>query len=192
MIVFLRFAFACVLVAMLCVTSWASSVIAVWKLPRELATHPWFIATLFDTYFAFLTFWLWLAWKERTWLPRVAWLVATARAGPCRRLTPLIAPRQPTARAATDWYYWRSVRLPVACGGDDYAFVPPPLRPAAPTAFAETIQAGGAGGHPCTRKINSAKPFACAARRSATSASVRMPFASNLSSTSRIKTRFGY
>ena len=76
MIVFLRFAFACVLVAMLCVTSWASSVIAVWKLPRELATHPWFIATLFDTYFAFLTFWLWLAWKERTWLPRVAWLVA--------------------------------------------------------------------------------------------------------------------
>ena len=76
MTVFLRFAFACVLVAMLCVTSWASSVVALWDTPREVATHPWFVATLFDTYFAFLTFWLWLAWKERTWLPRAAWLVA--------------------------------------------------------------------------------------------------------------------
>jgi hypothetical protein len=31
---------------------------------------------LFDTYFAFLTFWLWLAWKERTWPRRLGWLVA--------------------------------------------------------------------------------------------------------------------
>ena len=76
MILFLRFAFAFVVIAMLCVTSWASSVVALWNTPREVATHPWFIATLFDTYFAFLTFWLWLAWKERTWLPRVAWLIA--------------------------------------------------------------------------------------------------------------------
>lgn len=75
MILLLRFAFAVVVIAMLCVTSWASSVVALWKMPREVATHPWFIATLFDTYFAFLTFWLWLAWKERTWLPRIAWLV---------------------------------------------------------------------------------------------------------------------
>jgi Protein of unknown function (DUF1475) len=76
MILFLRFAFAFVIIAMLCVTSWASSVVALWKTPREVATHPWFIATLFDTYFAFLTFWLWLAWKERAWIPRLAWLVA--------------------------------------------------------------------------------------------------------------------
>ena len=76
MIVFLRFAFALVVLTMLSVTSWASSVVALWKLPRELVFHPWFIATLFDTYFAFLTFWLWLAWKERTWRPRVAWLIA--------------------------------------------------------------------------------------------------------------------
>lgn len=76
MIVFLRLAFSLVLVAMLAVTSWASSVVALWNTPREVATHPWFIATLFDTYFAFVTFWLWLAWKERTWLPRLAWLLA--------------------------------------------------------------------------------------------------------------------
>lgn len=76
MIVFLRFAFSLVLVAMLAVTSWASSVVALWNTPREVVLHPWFIATLFDTYFAFLTFWLWLAWKERTWPRRLGWLVA--------------------------------------------------------------------------------------------------------------------
>lgn len=76
MIVFLRLAFSLVLVAMLAVTSWASSVVALWNTPREVAQHPWFIATLFDTYFAFLTFWLWLAWKEQTWPRRIGWLVA--------------------------------------------------------------------------------------------------------------------
>ena len=38
--------------------------------------HPWFIATLFDTYFAFFTFWLWVAYKQRDWLKRIAWLRA--------------------------------------------------------------------------------------------------------------------
>ena len=76
MISFLRLAFSLVFVAMLAVTSWASSVVALWNTPREVVTHPWFIATLCDTYFACLTFWLWLAWKELTWLPRLAWLVA--------------------------------------------------------------------------------------------------------------------
>ncbi len=75
MIVFLRFASAFVLVAMLAVTGWASAEIALWKTPREVIGHPWFIATLFDTYFAFLTFWLWVAYKERSWLARLGWLV---------------------------------------------------------------------------------------------------------------------
>ena len=60
---------------MLGVTSWASSIEALWKMPREVATHPWFIATLFDTYFAFLAFWLWVAYKERSVLSRVLWLI---------------------------------------------------------------------------------------------------------------------
>jgi len=76
MIVFLRIVFAVVLVAMLAVTGWASSEIALWKTPRAVVGHPWFIATLFDTYLAFLTFWLWVAYKERTWLARLGWLVA--------------------------------------------------------------------------------------------------------------------
>lgn len=75
MISALRLAAAFVLIAMLAVTTWASSEIAVWKIPREVATHPWFIATLFDTYFAFLTFYIWLAYKETSNFARVLWLV---------------------------------------------------------------------------------------------------------------------
>ena len=71
----LRFYFVFVLAAMLAATTWASSQVALWKMPREVATHPWFIATLIDTYFAFLVFWLWLAWRERTWLARLGWLL---------------------------------------------------------------------------------------------------------------------
>ena len=76
MIWFLRITFGFVFIAMLCVTTWASSFVALWKLPREVATHPWFIATLFDTYFAFLTFWAWVAYKEASNVARGAWLIA--------------------------------------------------------------------------------------------------------------------
>jgi hypothetical protein len=30
---------------------------------------------LFDTYWAFLTFYCWVAYKERTWLARIGWLL---------------------------------------------------------------------------------------------------------------------
>lgn len=71
----LRILFAIVLLSMLAVTSWASMECALWKMPREVATHPWFIATLFDTYWAFLTFYCWVAYKEVSWIPRIAWLL---------------------------------------------------------------------------------------------------------------------
>ena len=76
MIWFLRVFFSVVLIAMLGVTTWASSVVALWETPRAVATHPWFIATLFDTYFAFLTFYCWVAYKETSNIARVLWLLA--------------------------------------------------------------------------------------------------------------------
>ena len=76
MIIFLRCLFMAILLAMIAVTTWASTEVALWETPRAVATHPWFIATLFDTYFAFLAFWLWVAWLEKTWLRRISWLVA--------------------------------------------------------------------------------------------------------------------
>lgn len=76
MIWFLRIAFIIVLIAMFAVTGWASSVVALWNTPRAVATHPWFIATLFDTYFAFLTFYAWVAYKETGNVARIVWLLA--------------------------------------------------------------------------------------------------------------------
>jgi len=73
---FLRIAAVVVLISMLTVTSWASHVVAPWNMPRAVATHPWFIATLFDTYFAFLAFWAWVAYKETGFVARALWLVA--------------------------------------------------------------------------------------------------------------------
>ena len=76
MIPFLRIAFGFVLVTMLCETTWASLHVALWKTPHEVVAHPWFVATLFDCYFAFLTFYAWLAYKETSWTARVGWLIA--------------------------------------------------------------------------------------------------------------------
>jgi predicted permease len=76
MIWFLRSAFIFVLVTMLCATSWAGHQCALWKTPEAVVTHPWFIATMFDTYFGFLTFYIWLAYKETGVVARIGWLIA--------------------------------------------------------------------------------------------------------------------
>ena len=72
----LRFLFAFILIAMLAVTGWASSQVALWNIPASVGGHPWFVATLFDTYFAFLTFYCWVAYKETSNLARIVWLLA--------------------------------------------------------------------------------------------------------------------
>lgn len=71
----LRIFFSLVLVGMMGIIGWASSQCALFDIPREVFTHPWFIATLFDAYLAFIAFWVWVAWKEGTTTARVLWLV---------------------------------------------------------------------------------------------------------------------
>ena len=81
MIVFLRAFFIIVLLSMLAVTSWASTQVALWRIPADVVGHPWMIATLFDAYWGFLTFYCWIAYKETTWLSRGLWLVAVLLLG---------------------------------------------------------------------------------------------------------------
>ncbi|MGH8231852.1 MAG: DUF1475 family protein [Steroidobacteraceae bacterium] len=81
MIYLLRAGFGGVLIAMLCVTGWASALVPLWQTPRSLLGHPWFIATLFDCYFGFLTFYLWVAYRERAWSARLLWLIAIVLLG---------------------------------------------------------------------------------------------------------------
>lgn len=76
MIPVLRAFFILVLISMLAVTSWASLHCALWAIPKTVIGHPWFIATLFDTYWAFLTFYCWVVYKEPSAVARAIWLVA--------------------------------------------------------------------------------------------------------------------
>jgi hypothetical protein len=76
MLLFLRALFVTVIVSMLAITGWASSQCALFDIPREVFTHPWFIATLFDAYWAFIAFYVWVAWKEQSLAARILWFVA--------------------------------------------------------------------------------------------------------------------
>lgn len=74
--------FACMaLAALIGVSIWATSHIGVMPAIQDLLDNPtavynpWFIATLFDAYFGFLWFWLWVAYKETSWIARGLWLV---------------------------------------------------------------------------------------------------------------------
>ena len=77
----LRILFLVVLGSMLAVTSWASLQCPLFEIPREVYAHPWFIATLVDAYWAFLTFYVWAAWKEQSVAARGLWLVAVLALG---------------------------------------------------------------------------------------------------------------
>ena len=75
MIGWLKPLFILVFLTILGATSWASLQLPFWKTPQALVSHPWFIATLVDTYLAFFTYWLWVAYKESSNFSRLLWLV---------------------------------------------------------------------------------------------------------------------
>ena len=74
---YLKVLFSCILLAMIAVTGWASTHQAVqyWG-GLTGADRYWTIATLMDAYCGFLTFYAWVVFKERRWLPRIVWFVA--------------------------------------------------------------------------------------------------------------------
>ena len=74
----LRILFGVILVSMLVVTSWASIRQPVWEWGglTQAPDNGWTIATLCDAYFGFITFYVWVAYKERRWVPRIGWLIA--------------------------------------------------------------------------------------------------------------------
>ena len=41
-----------------------------------VCSEPWGLATMFDAYFGFLAFWLYVAWREQTIASRLGWFVA--------------------------------------------------------------------------------------------------------------------
>lgn len=74
--------FACAAIAALIgVSIWATGQISIGPVLDDVRIHPgdgnnpWLVATLFDAYFGFLWFWLWVAYKESGWFMRILWLV---------------------------------------------------------------------------------------------------------------------
>jgi hypothetical protein len=81
MIYLLRALFILVLLSMVIVTSWAGMHTSLFDIPPDVRRHPWFIATLFDAYWGFVTFYVWVAWKEHSLVPRVLWFIAIIALG---------------------------------------------------------------------------------------------------------------
>ena len=85
--------FLFVIAAMTAVTWYATTAPTISSLPQYAAiagqegigvtdgfvtvcSEPWGLATMFDAYFGFLACWLYVAWRERTVVARLGWLVA--------------------------------------------------------------------------------------------------------------------
>ena len=79
----LQILFGFIFLSLLLFTSFAStqqSVMAWQGLIRE-PDRWWTIATLIDAYYGFITFYVWVAYKETAWLKRIAWFVAIMALG---------------------------------------------------------------------------------------------------------------
>jgi Protein of unknown function (DUF1475) len=75
--VFLISLFAFIFVTLLACTSFASSQQAVWEW-QGLTREPdrwWTIATLLDAYYGFVTFYVWVWFKEKHFAARAIWFV---------------------------------------------------------------------------------------------------------------------
>jgi hypothetical protein len=64
-----------VLAAMVAVTTWASLDANVLVGFQRLLADRWGVATLFDAYFGFLWFWLWISYKEGSFWRSLLWLL---------------------------------------------------------------------------------------------------------------------
>lgn len=71
----LRLLFIAIFTSMSGLIVWASMEQPIFGIPAEVRGNPWFIATLFDAYFAFITFFVFVAWKEPRLGARVLWFV---------------------------------------------------------------------------------------------------------------------
>jgi hypothetical protein len=74
----LKLLFSCVFFALLLCTAWAGTHQAAWHWTGLTvgADRYWTIATLMDAYFGFLTFFVWVFYKESRWAHRVIWFIA--------------------------------------------------------------------------------------------------------------------
>lgn len=71
----LKLLFGFIFVFMAVMTVRTSLEVSLWSAIPAFAASPWSMATLYDAYFGFLTFFCWLAWRERSLAPKVVWFL---------------------------------------------------------------------------------------------------------------------
>jgi hypothetical protein len=74
----LKILFSCIFLSLALYTGWASTrqPVLQWGGLTSGPDRYWTIATLMDAYFGFLTFYVWVFFKEARWLARIAWFIA--------------------------------------------------------------------------------------------------------------------
>jgi hypothetical protein len=72
---FLKLLFAAIFFWMTVLTIRTSLAVSLRDAWPSYAANPWAVATLYDAYFGFLTFCVWVAYKERPMWSRVLWFV---------------------------------------------------------------------------------------------------------------------
>jgi type IV secretory pathway TraG/TraD family ATPase VirD4 len=74
----LRMLFGFIFVSLLAFTSYASTQQSVfaWQGLTQGSDRWWTIATLIDAYYGFITFFVWVAYKETALIKRIAWFIA--------------------------------------------------------------------------------------------------------------------
>ncbi len=71
----LKLLFGGIFVWMVVLSVRTSLEISIWEAWDSFGANPWAVATLYDAYFGFITFWVWVAYKERTVAGKLVWLV---------------------------------------------------------------------------------------------------------------------
>jgi hypothetical protein len=72
---FLKLLFGFIFLFMVVMTIRTSLQVSLWSAIPSFAASPWSMATLYDAYFGFLTFFCWVAWRERSLAVKVVWFV---------------------------------------------------------------------------------------------------------------------
>ena len=72
---FLKILFAAILIAIVSINLWAGMKINLFDAWPDYKQNPWAIATLYDAYLSFTIFFVWVAYREPTWIRRLIWFV---------------------------------------------------------------------------------------------------------------------
>jgi predicted permease len=72
---FLKLLFGGIFLWMTVMTIRTSLAMSLWQAWPTYAANPWAVATLWDAYFGFLTFYVWVVYKERKIWARMLWFL---------------------------------------------------------------------------------------------------------------------